>query len=298
MKKQICLILSILLCFCLYGCSVQPETPENPYRAVSYKSETIEDGVVTFVDLAEYDYDENGYQTEFREYRNGVLTQTNIYENDTFGNILKVTSISDGKTTVFDHNLILDDDGRILLQEASSDGVLLYTLEYTYDKNGNKASEVYTHMEDGTPEIIRNMELTYDRKGQLIREIHHNQDGTYLLYDYEAGKQVKTESYDSSDELLSYWEYTYNDKGQLIKESSYACQRHGDSRTSILTNYNLYTYDETGYVVTCTNGSTRERPVETYSVTTYDEYGNKLLQERYMDGQLYWRITQEFEPVA
>lgn len=292
MKKATIWLLAFLLLLC--GCAKTQE-PENPYRAVSYKSETIENGVVTFVDLAEYDYDENGYQTESREYRNGVLTQTNIYENDTFGNILRVTIHSDGKTTVFDHNLILDDDGRILLQEASSEGVLLYTLEYTYDKNGNKTSEVYTHMEDGTPEVIRNMELTYDRERKLIREIHHNQDGSYLVNDYEDGKQVKTASYDSNDELLSYWEYTYNDKGQLAKESSYACQRHGDSRTSLLTNYNLYTYDKTGYVVTCTNHATRERPVETYSVTTYDEYGNKLLQERYMDGQLYWRITQEFE---
>ena len=294
MKKTTIWLLTFLFLLC--GCA-KTEEPGNPYRAVSYKSETIENGVVTFVDLAEYDYDENGYQTEFREYRNGVLTQTNIYENDTFGNILKVTSISDGKTTVFDHNLILDDDGRILLQEASSEGVLLYTLEYTYDKNGNKTSEVYTTMKEGIAKIIRNMELTYDRKSQLIREIHHNKDGSYLLNDYKDGKQIKTASYDSSDELLSYWEYTYNDKGQLIIESSYAYQRHGDSRTSILTNYNLYTYDETGYVVTCTNHSTRDRPVETYSVTTYDEYGNKLLQERYMDGQLYWRITQEFEVI-
>lgn len=295
MKKPTVFLLSVLLL--LSGCAKTAE-PKNPYRAVSYKSESIENGVVTFWDLAEYEYDENGYQTEFREYRNGILTQTNIYENDTYGNILRVTIISDGKTTVFDHNLVLDDTGRILLQEACSDGVLIYTMEYTYDKNGNATSEIYTSMNDGIAEIIRNKEMTYDHKGQLIREIHHNQDGSYLLHDYEDGKQIKTSSYNKNDDLLSYWEYTYNDKKQLVQESFYTCQRQGDSRTSKLSEYYLYTYDETGYIVTCTHHPMRDKSVQTYSVTTYDQYGNKLLQERYMDGQLYWRITQEFERIS
>lgn len=294
MKKLTVFLLSVLLL--LSGCA-KTEYSENPYRAVSYKSETIENGVVTFLDLAEYEYDENGYQTEFREYRNGILTQTNIYENDTFGNVLSVTVISDGKTTVFDHNLVLDDTGRILLQEVCSDGVLIYTMEYTYDKNGNMTGEVYTTMNEGIEETIRNKEMAYDHKGQLIRETHHNQDGSYLLHDYEDGKQVKTSSYGKNDDLLSYWEYTYNDKEQLVQESFYTCQRHGDSRTSKLSEYYLYTYDETGYVVTCTKHPMQDTSVQTYSVTTYDQYGNKLLQERYMDGQLYWRITQEFEPI-
>lgn len=294
MKKMTIWLFAALLLLC--GCDTTTES-ENPYRAVSYKSESIENGVVTFVDLAEYEYDENGYQTESREYRNGIPTQTNLYENDAFGNILRVTTISDGKTTVFDHNLTLDDDGRILLQEAWSDSVLLYTLEYSYDKNGNKTSEVYTHMENGTPEEIRNMEMTYDGNGKLLREIHHNLDGSYLLYEYEDGKQVKTSSYDKNDALLSYWEYTYNDKEQLVQESFYTCQRQGDSRTSTLSEYYLYTYDDTGLVVTQTNHALEKSPVRTWSVTTYDEYGNKLLQERYIDDQLHLRITQEFERI-
>ena len=296
MKKLTCLLLcTFLLSLC--ACSAEDTGPENPYRAVSYKSEFLEDGVVTGWDLAEYQYDENGYKTESREYRDGILTQTYIYENDAFGNILRVTSISQDKTAVFDHKLTLDDHGRVLLEESYTGGTLCYTLEYAYDKNGNMTREVYTTMEDGVADVIRDREMAFDRQGRLIREINHEQDGSYLLYDYEDGKQTKTSTYDSSDELLSYREYTYNDKGQLVQESSYTCQRNGDSRTSTLSGYYLYTYDETGCIVTRTNHSMREKPVQTYSVTTYDEYGNNLLKELYMDGALYWRITQTFEPI-
>jgi len=297
MRKLISVILSILLSLSLFGCSSKSETLENPYRPISYKSEFFEDGVLTGWDLAEYQYDENGFQTGSQEYRDGILKHTYIYENDSFGNILKVTSISDEKTTVFDHKLALDEHGHVLLQEAYTDGVLCFTLEYTYDKNGNVTSEIYTTMEDGNGEVIRNKEMTYNRKGQLTREIHHKKDGSYILFDYEDGKEIKASHYDSSDELLSYQESSYNDHGQLIKESSYSCKREENSRTSLLTDYKLYTYDETGYVVTCTNHSTREKPVQTYSVITYDQYGNTLLQERYMNNQLYWRISQEFEAI-
>ena len=52
MKKLTVFLLSVLLL--LSGCA-KTEYSENPYRAVSYKSETIENGVVTFLDLAEYE---------------------------------------------------------------------------------------------------------------------------------------------------------------------------------------------------------------------------------------------------
>lgn len=295
MKNRIALILFLLFILSLQGCAVQTESPENPYRPISYKSEFFENGIVTSSYLSEYQYDENGFLAGTLEYRDGILNQTYIYENDTFGNILKVTSISDGKTTVFDHKLTLDEHGRVLLQEAYSEDVLFYTLAYTYDKHGNMTSELYTTIEDGAAEVIRSKEMVYNRNGVHVQTILNKMDGSYIRYDYENGKEIKASQYNSNDELLSYQESTYNDHGQLIKEASYTCKTEGDSRTSLLSTYSLYTYDETGLVVTQTNHSVEERPIQTYSVTTYDQYGNKLLQERYMDGQLHWRITQTFE---
>jgi len=297
MKKMLILALSATLSLSFWGCSQKAEDPENPFRPVSYQNEFFENGVLTSHDRTEYHYNEQGFQTEGLMYENGVLMTTKQYEHDAFGNILRVTSTSEDGTTVHDINLTLDDQNRVLRSEESVDGVLSYIMEYTYDKNGNVLTETYTVMDNGVEDHVRHREMTYNRKGELIREILRSQDGTYTRYDYEDGKEVKASRYDSSDELLSYREFTYSEAGQLIQESSYTCERNGDSRTTRLTKYHIYTYDESGLTVTKTSHYTEDRPYEHHTVSTYDEYGNELLHERYRDGELYWRITQEFERI-
>ena len=297
MKKLLTLTLSAALCLSFLGCSQKAEEPENPYRPVSYQNEYYDNGSLTSLNHTEYRYNEQGFQTEALMFENGVLTTTKQYEHDALGNVLRVTSISEDAAEVHDINYTLDDRNRVLKMEESVDGVLSYIMEYTYDKNGNVLAETYTVMDNGVEDHVRHREMTYNRKGELIREIFRNEDGTYTRYDYEDGKKAKVSSYDSSDELLSYWEFTYNEAGQLIQESSYTCERDGDSRTTRLTNYNLYAYDETGLTVTKTSHYTEDRPYEHHTVSTYDEYGNELLHERYRDGELYWRITQEFERI-
>lgn len=297
MKKPLALLLSAILSLSLWGCSSEVEEQKNPYRPVSYKSEIFQDGVLTSYDLTEYHYDEHGFLSESLYYEGDVLKQTNIYQNDDFGNILTVTSISDDNTVLCENKLTLDDQNRVLRQEDYKDGVLSYTMEYTYDKDGNVTSEIYTVMKDGVEDHVRHKEMTYNRKGELIRTILRQRDSSYFRYDYENDRQVKVSLYDSSDELLSYEESTYNENGQLMKEASYTCQRTEDTRTNVLDSYSLYTYDETGLIVTKTDFSVYERPFQTHMVTTYDEYGNQLLQERYHDDELHWRITQTFEPI-
>lgn len=190
MKKLNAMAICGILILLLLGCSINETAPQNPYRPVSYKNEVFEDGVMTEWILEEYQYDENGFQTGSRHYLYGILEETYIYENDAFGNILKVTKMSDDKTTVFDHKLTLDDHGRVLLEESYLDGVLCYTLEYTYDKNGNLTSEIYTTIENGIADAVRNKEMTYNRKGELIQEIRYQKDGSYIQHDYEDGKET------------------------------------------------------------------------------------------------------------
>ena len=297
MKKYMILVFSALLCLSFWGCAQQTVEPENPFRPVSYQNEFFENGIRTSYDRTEYHYNEQGFRTEGLMFENGVLTTTTQYERDASGNILRVTSTAEDSTTVHDIHRTLDDQDRVLKLEESVDGVLSYITEYSYDKNGNILTEIYTAMGSGAVDFIRHREMTYNRKGELIREIFRNEDGTYTRYDYEAGEKAKASRYDSSDELLSYWEFTYNEAGQLIQESSYICERDGDSRTTRLTQYDLYAYDESGLTVTKTSHYTDDRPYEHHTVSTYDEYGNELLHERYRDGELYWRITQEFEPI-
>lgn len=297
MKKLFTLLLCAVLTLSLCACSSEPEEQENPYRPVSYRNEYFQDSILTSQDLTEYRYDEQGFQIEAVYYEDDVRKRTNLYENDAYGNVLKVTSITDTSTILYENKLTLNNQNRVLRQEEYVDGVLSSTMEYSYDNQGNIASEIYTIMEDGMVTHIRHREMSYDRKGNLLREICTLNDGIYIQYDFKDGQKVKSTHFEPDGEISQYWEYTYNDAGQLLKEASYTCETNGDSRTSRLSTYNLYTYDDTGLAVTNTNHSVDERPFQTHTVTTYDEYGNQLLHERYRDGQLYWRITQTFEPV-
>lgn len=297
MKKLFALLLCAVLILCLCACSSKPEEQANPYRPVSYRNEYFENGVLTSQDLTEYRYDEQGFQIEAVYYEDGMQKRTNLYENDAYGNVLKVTSITDTSANLYENKLTLDDQNRVLRQEEYVDGVLSSTMEYSYDNQGNIASEIYTIMEDGTVTHVRHREMTYDRKGNLLREICTLNDGSYIQYDHKDGRRVKSTRFEPNGEISQYWEYTYNDAGHPIKEASYTCETNGDTRTSRLSTYNLYTYDDTGLVVTKTAHTVEERPFLPYTVTTYDEYGNQLQLEKYQDGQLYWRISQEFELV-
>lgn len=297
MKKIFALLLTAIFLLPLWGCSRESEDPTNPYRPVTYRNEYFEDGSLTSQDLTEYRYDEHGFLSETLFYQNDTLMQTNTYENDEMGNPLRITTVSDETTTLYENKLTLDDQGRILRQEDYTNGALTSTLDYTYTKDGNVATEIYTVMEEGSIVHIRHREMTYDRKGQLIREVLRNADGSYTLYAYDDGRKVKTSSYSSGEELTGYWEFTYNEAGQLTKESFYTCEQNGDTRTSLLSNYNLFSYGDSGLTVTKTSHYATERPFEFHTVTTCDEYGNQLLHERYQDGELCWRITQEFEPI-
>lgn len=300
MKKILVLGLTALLSISLCACSKAEETFENPYRPVSYLNEYFQDGRLTGSDLSEYIYSENGLLIQSLLYKDGILASTNTNEYDEFGNLLRCTSESGEKTIIYENKLTLDDQGRILRQEDYKDGVLCSTLEYSYNKKGNVMSEIYTVLKVGKTDHVRHREMTYDRTGQLIREILRNIDGSYIRYDYEDGREVKASNYDASDELTGYWESVYDEEGKLAQKSSYTCKQNTpDTRTSILNSYYLYTYDESGLVVTmtCYNADGTRVPTERHTVSTYDEYGNQLLHERYMGGELCWRITQTFEPI-
>jgi TusA-related sulfurtransferase len=183
------LVFSAVLCLAFRGCSQKTEEPENPFRPVSYQNEFFENGVLTSHDRTEYHYNEQGFQTEGLMFKNGVLTTTKQYEHDASGNILRVTSTTEDNTTVHDIHRTLDDQNRVLKTEESVNGILSYIMEYTYDKNGNVLTEIYTAMGSGTVDFIRHREMTCNRKGELIREILRNEDGTYTRYDYEDEKK-------------------------------------------------------------------------------------------------------------
>ena len=62
-----------------------------------------------------------------------------------------------------------------------------------------------------------------------------------------------------------------------------------------LSYYNEFTWDDTGLVKTEMSYNADGTPRDHSDIFTYDEYGNQIMQERCIDGEVYWRITYVYE---
>ena len=97
------------------------------------------------------------------------------------------------------------------------------------------------------PSITCRIDKTYDENGNLLREdVRWNEKlPTHTDYSYTNGKPGKVSNYDEHDRL---------------------------------TDYTMYSYDETGLTVTLTTYAA-DGTLEETVVNTYDEYGNLLTNE-------------------
>ena len=89
-------------------------------------------------------------------------------------------------------------------------------------------------------------------------------------------------------EITEYWIYTYDEKGNLLRKARYDAEDN-------LSYYNEFTWDDTGMVKTEMSYNADGTPANHFDVFTYDEYGNQIMQERYRDGEVYWRISYVYE---
>ena len=196
---------------------------------------------------------------------------------------------SDGDN--YSHYYIFDANGRIikesnqtLAREITNEP---WTIDYTYDSNGNLTQEKYV-----SDDYWHSYDYTYNSEGTLIKESYTNSSGsdeyTYI-YD-NSGKLLKKE-YNSYDVV-----YTYDSKGNLIKAeerndsgSNYTTTYEYDNNDNLIRKYttdnndywNLeeYTYNNKNYLVeeayTSSYGSD-----STYKYT-YDSNGNETKYEYY-----------------
>ena len=143
---------------------------------------------------------------------------------------------------------------QIVVIDAGS--VVEYTIDFTYDKNGNCVKEAYTDS-DGETDTA---EYIYDETCKLIKAVYKYNDGNRgeCTYTYDNNdnliKEVEVDSY--SQGCTHIWDYTYDANGNLVKY----LYRHSDSDKAIY--YHTYSYDE--------NGNLSE---ENY----YDEDGDSLV---------------------
>lgn len=294
MRKILPLALCATLLLTFPACAAQPEEPENPYRSISVFQEYMdESGEVTSTMLYETAYNDAGFIEKNRSYTDDVLTDEVTYEYDEYGNVLRgIRSLPEKSIT--ENTLTLDDQHRPLRIESYENSEIKEVREYSYDKYGNETFHSYTYYENGEVIHTSSTETTYNRKSEIIDSSGQNGD-SYNHSEYENGLLRRYTVTSKNGTVKYYVEYTYDSQGRISK--TVTLSPDGTETSSC-----EYSYDETGLVETKLHQMMDNPHSPTKHVTTLDEYGNMLLQERFMQNEsgewyIYWRITSTYEPI-
>lgn len=194
----------------------------------------------------EYFYDADGFCTEEVEISNtGAVSYRHVNTPDASGNIAS-TLLTDSVGLSYTIQYEYDDQGRVVLQETYTDGVLTDKTEYTYDEQGNYLSikqyfggELamdysfsYTYNENGDQltrdeylfsELMNHVEMTYDDQGREISSVISMADGTTASRTESSWEGLtETRKYFGMDEQTPYLVcvITYDDHGNVILEEN------------------------------------------------------------------------------
>ena len=167
----------------------------------------------------------------------------------------------------------------------NSDGELIYTEKYTYNKYGEVVkSEI--HWSSGGSTLIQ---YKYNRNGQITHENKRLRNGNIEMKKnkYSNG-MLKSEYYYLNGK--PYKKYTYDQKGNFYKYYSYDKK----NKKWRLENKSCNTYYKDGKLKTSFNGELGD---VTYSTFKYDSFG-RLLEEKieahYWDSVVYKTIKHTY----
>lgn len=288
MRKKMLMMVVLLLIFT--GCSPKEESVPI-FIMTENNQEFLKDGVVTGTDCYTYTYNEDGLAIYGERHQDGSLFSTTSWEYDEFGNPVRITTKENDTVQISEYKNILDEDGRLLQQEVWVDDVRTSLREITYNQQGDEITHNATFWHaDGEIDGWRKYTKTYNWKGELTQQtLHWDFNEEYIIWDYEDELCVRQTSYESeTDKIVEYWVYTYDEKGNELRKSRY------DGEDNLLY-YTEYTWDDTGRVQTEMSYNADGSPRNHFDVFTYDKYGNQIMQERYQDGEVYWRIRYVYE---
>ena len=227
-----------------------------------------EDTSTTPRTMSEMTYDEEGrlltkYVTDYVMAQEPFIKETEEYEYDENGNILKSLSINEVYGTKMFETFRYDESGNKTVYMCDDSSVVLYE----YDEKGLLMAE-RTHMADQA--AMGDRAWAMDNPGEVRREI---------LYTYnDAGQLI--EKRESSDYYEDNWfEYSYDDSGNLIEESNFYLGQNSSMKT--------YTYDENGNCL-------REEEISLTGDSSYDvcyecEYNEEnvcISQKVFIGGEL------------
>lgn len=253
-KKWITFIAVFLLILSMTACGSGKE--EETYH-ISQMVQEMSDGSVT---RTEYRYTEDWATEEVLTYQNEQMMTRMYY---TFGEDGKpeTMSITDGNTTEsVDLFFTYDEEGRVLSQTHSMNGQVQYYSEVTYDDKGNILTQ-YT--EQPTYGNSLQITYTYDESGNQT-EMRTLLNGIHLTR--------KVTEYDASGHITVETEYQGEDQISAVSNHSY----DAETRTDTALTYDAYG-NEGGKII-----------------TSYDEAGNEIMKEYYMNNTLTVRMTMTY----
>ncbi|MBO5842377.1 MAG: RHS repeat protein [Clostridia bacterium] len=207
----------------------------------------------------EYEYDQN--KRLVKALYNGSMI--NEYASDDVGNLVKET-IWSGDTPISGREYVYDDQGN-LIQEKELRGMLdlpylqlSYTIDYTYDQDGNMTSMTVTYQNGSTART----DYVYDKDGNLIRE---ERGAVVVEYVYDSKGNILEEKNNSTAV-----QYTYDQNGHLTQKIS-------KNLTSGYVEYSfIYEYDGNGNVIKETQESQMNGHYKGVTSYTYDKNGNLI----------------------
>lgn len=159
----------------------------------------------------------------------------------------------------------------------------------TYNEDGAILTETSTdYRPDGTENIMRQIEYTYDKHGNLIRKEEHSTATvghalnhiSITEYTYDSDGNRLTEKLTSSsegqeDKVFTDSEYQYDSKGNKIREISNLTDDHTYSPI-------LYEYNGKDQLIKESDyASTAPDTLKQYFVYEYDNSGNRVKYSRY-----------------
>lgn len=266
MKKTLCIALVLAAMLGIAGCA--GAKTETKYFLTETEYEFAPDQIHKTV----YHFDENWKETGQTEYVNGELNSETTISYDENGDQI-YTIVTGDMTNTIRNASTLNEDGTVAKLEVFQDDQLYTSTEYDYDEAGNRVYQCQTN-------AMVNMvsEIWFTPEGKILSTKNTGPDGTVSGADYtydENGLQTGYVNYYTANGLPAETKVVmeYNADGKETRRTT----TEYDSEGNVTRSY----YTETTYEGNqqFTKSYDENGQVGYEVVTTYDEAGNKIMQE-------------------
>ncbi len=192
----------------------------------------------------EYNYDENGNLiNKLRLDPADKIVEKTVYTYDKNGNLIRSLSHVDGNES-HSYDFVYGNNGKIVKHTYTTydddpDGIVNWSIEYTYDENGNEIKRKTAYVSGK----VRVIESKFNENGKMTEQtVTVSGDiETRLLMSYDENGNVIRSERSTSEGITEIYEYTYNSDGSNTKTIRKV--KEADN-AAVITSVVIYRYDE------------------------------------------------------